>query len=205
MPGTKIPEQERRAQILWAAAAVAAHDGLSNLTVRKVAAAAGSSVGLVFFHFATMEALREALLDRLLERVLQVDLAALREQSGTPRERLLGLLADELAGGDALRSDIAILLEFWVQSRHEPALRERLQAALSAYAAAYRALVDDVLEVSAGPAVSAAAVNALLVRSVLGFGLEQLLAPAPLDAAAHVFAAASLVSAHMPAPDRPVQ
>lgn len=110
MPGRKIPEQERREQLLSAAATVAQAGGLSELTVRRVAEAAGVSAGLVLFHYQSMDVLRAALLDWLLERTLRLDVPALRARWPGPRERLQAMLGDELAGADGVRPEIALLL-----------------------------------------------------------------------------------------------
>jgi AcrR family transcriptional regulator len=191
MPGTKIPEAERREQILRAAVAVATNVGLAGVTVRLVAAEAGVSVGLVLFHFATMDGLRDALLDWLLEHVLRLDLERARAQLGTAHERLLALLAEELAAGDGLRPEIALLLEFWVQSGRQPAVRERLRQALAAYTAVFEALLSDALAPVAPPAGLADA----LVRSVLGLGLELLVTAEPRDVSAHLEAVRRLLDA----------
>ncbi len=120
--------------------------------MRLVAAEAGVSIGLVLFHYATMEGLRDALLDWLLAHVLRLDLKRARARPSTAHERLLALLAEELAAGDGLRPEIALLLEFWVQSGRQPAVRERLQHALAAYTAVFETLLSDALAPAAPPA-----------------------------------------------------
>lgn len=191
MPGTKIPEAERREQILRATVTVATNMGLSGVTVRLVAAEARVSVGLVLFHYATMEGLRDALLDWLLVHVLRLDLDHARALPGTAQERLLALLAEELAAGDGLRPEIALLLEFWVQSARQPAVRERIRQALAAYTAVFEALLSDALAPVAPPTGLADA----LVRSVLGLGLELLVAAEPRDVTAHLEAVRRLLGA----------
>ena len=57
MPGRKVPEEQRRLEILKAAYRVAARDRLTGLTAQAVAAEAGVSKGLVFFHFGNRDAL----------------------------------------------------------------------------------------------------------------------------------------------------
>jgi AcrR family transcriptional regulator len=66
MAGRKIPEEQRRESLLRAAFAVAAREGLAGVTARAVAAEAGVSSGLVFFHFHTVDTLLAALLEWLL-------------------------------------------------------------------------------------------------------------------------------------------
>jgi AcrR family transcriptional regulator len=67
MPGRKAPEEQRREEILRAAYRVAARERLAGLTGRAVAAEAGVSSGLVFFHFGDRDGLLVALLEWLLE------------------------------------------------------------------------------------------------------------------------------------------
>ena len=68
MGGRKQPEEQRREEILRAAFVVAARDRLTGVTARAVAAEAGISSGLVFFHFESVDALLGELLDWLLDR-----------------------------------------------------------------------------------------------------------------------------------------
>jgi TetR/AcrR family transcriptional regulator, transcriptional repressor of bet genes len=199
VPGTRVPEAQRRVQILQAAVTVAAREGLAGLTVRKVAEAAGISAGLVLFHYQTMEALREALLDWLLERVLVLDQAAMTARSAAPREHFLALLAEELAAAQGLRTEIALLVDYWVQSQQQPGSRQRLQQALAEYRAVFRALAAAALaDAGRPPAVFADALADLSVRSLLGLGMETLLG----SAAPAVEAQVGLFAALLPEPTR---
>ncbi|MBC8076733.1 MAG: TetR family transcriptional regulator [Chloroflexales bacterium] len=193
MPGAKVPERERREQILHAAVAVATQAGLASLTVRKIAEAAGTSVGLVFFHYQTMELLRDALLDWLLERVLRLDLGAIRQRWLSPRERVLGLLAEELTAAHSLRSEITLLLEYWVQSTQQPAVRHRLQHALADYTAVVHALAADALAAATVAAVTPAGFASAAVRGILGVGLEMVVVDAAPDATAQLAMLAALL------------
>lgn len=181
MPGKKVPERERQEQILRAAVSVAQTRGLAGLTVRTVAAEAGISVGLVFFHFPTMDALRAALLDWLLEQVLWLDHEAIRQKWATPHAQVLGMLAEELTAAQALRPEIALLLEYWVLGIQDPALRDRLQQAFARYAATVADLVAEAMDAGAAPALPAGAVAATLVRAILGLSLEAVLTNTPAD------------------------
>jgi TetR/AcrR family transcriptional regulator, transcriptional repressor of bet genes len=193
MPGAKVPEHERREQILHAAATVSAEVGLSGLTVRRVAEAAGISVGLVFFHYQTMDLLRDALLEWLLERVLRLELAEVRTRWHNPRERLLGLLEEELRAAQELRPEIVLLLEYWVESAQRAAIRQRLQRALEAYRAVFRTLAEEALAGHEHAALSPASLADTAVRGVLGLGLETLVKAEALDVSLQVSAFAALL------------
>lgn len=190
MPGVKIPEQERREQILTAAVGVAAEVGLGGLTVRRVAEAAGISSGLVLFHYRSMDALRDALLDWLLERVLTLDLGRIRQHWPTPRERLAGLLGEELAAARGLQPEITLLLDYWVASVRQPTLRARLAPALEGYRAVFHTLAAEAFDAEPVAGLTPAGFADAAVRSILGLGLETLLEPtAPIDAQLALFAA----------------
>lgn len=67
MPGQRMPEGERREEILAGAIRVAARHEIRGLTVRAVAKEAGVSKGLIFFHFDDQQGLLLALLEGILE------------------------------------------------------------------------------------------------------------------------------------------
>lgn len=189
MPGRKVPEQERREQILAAAVDVAAEVGLSGLTVRRIAEAAGTSSGLVLFHYGSMETLRDALLDWLLVRVLTVNVEAVRQRWPTPRARLRGLLHEELAAAGDLKPEIALMLDYWVQSFRLPGVHTRLTAALDAYRTAWRTLAAEAFTEAPTAGWTPDGFADTAVRSILGLGLETLLEPtAPIDAHHKLFA-----------------
>lgn len=145
MPGKKAPEAERQKQLLVAAFEVAASEGLDRLTSRKVAAAAGLSTGLVFFHFGNKEGLRLALLDWLLATTIVgepgPDVLALP----TARERLLGLLRQELVLLPERLPRVALFFDFWVAGTRQPEIRQRLELALAGYRAQFLPLAKDAL------------------------------------------------------------
>lgn len=193
MPGVKIPEPERREQILAAAVAVAAEVGLNGLTVRRIAEAAGISSGLVLFHYRSMDALRDALLDWLLERMLRLDLKRIRRRWPIPpRERLARLLGEELAAARGLQPEIMLLLDYWVASVRQPTLRARLAPALEGYRAVFRTLAAEAFGTEPTAGFTPEGFADAAVRSILGLGLETLLEPTTgIDAHLALFAALS--------------
>src|SRR5579872_786361 len=95
MPGTKAPEAERREQILAAAYAVAAREGLEHLTIRQVATTAGLSSGSVLFHYETRVELIIALLEWLLETSAALNLPEAIAQM-SPVEALAAAVRHEI-------------------------------------------------------------------------------------------------------------
>ncbi|WP_376794811.1 TetR/AcrR family transcriptional regulator [Thermogemmatispora sp.] len=83
---------ERRRQILHAAAVVFARKGLALTRISDIAEASGISQGLIYRYFSSKEELFKALVETALDRS-QTGLQQLREQAGTPWEKLSRLTA----------------------------------------------------------------------------------------------------------------
>jgi AcrR family transcriptional regulator len=145
MPGTKAPEEARRAQILQAAFEVAARRGLDGLTVRLVAARAGLSPGLVLFHFKTKAQLLVALLDWLLATTAVLQMTDDIARLAAPLERLLALLEREMHRLSSEPRRIRLFFEYWVQGTRSPEIRRKMRAELDRYRQAFRPMADEVL------------------------------------------------------------
>lgn len=171
MPGRKAPEAQRREEILQAARAVAARDGLEGLTVRKVAVEAGLSPGLVFFHFATKDVLLVALLERLQDWLLQV--AEVPDQP-TPAGRLVALLSGETAAAGRDAGELTLILQYWVLAARRPDLRPALLGALQRYR---EVLAPAAGEAAASAGLPAGQLSALATSLVLGGALQGLVDP----------------------------
>lgn len=144
MPGQKAPEEQRREQILAAAYAVAARDGIAGLTVRAVASEAGLSHGLVLFHFKRKEQLVAALLDGVLEATLTLEVPD--EVAGLGAlERLRALLRGEVTRLAHEPDRIRLLLECWALGARDPDVRAKVGRALARYRAALLPLTREVL------------------------------------------------------------
>ncbi len=145
MPGQKAPGEKRREQILAAAFAVAARDGIAGLTVRAVAGEAGLSHGLVLFHFKRKEQLVAALLDAVLETTLVLEVPA--DVAGVPRplDRLRALLRREVSRLACEPDRIRLLLECWALGARDVDMRAKVGRALARYRAAFLPLAQEVL------------------------------------------------------------
>ena len=67
-PRKRIPQEERRTQIIDAAIALFANKGFKGTTTREIACAAGISEAIIFRHFATKEDLYDAIIAHTLEK-----------------------------------------------------------------------------------------------------------------------------------------
>ncbi|GCE49914.1 TetR family transcriptional regulator [Thermosporothrix hazakensis] len=145
VPGEKQPEEQRREQIIQAAFTVATRERLDQLTIRKVAAEAHLSTGLVFFHFKTKEALLYALLDWLLQTMFEVWEV---DSSLPPRERLFELLRQDLL--DAYQqgpnsAKLELFFSFWIMGLRDPVIKARISQAIEQAREIFRPAVRDLL------------------------------------------------------------
>jgi len=182
MPGRKASEAERREQILSAAYEVALQRGIDGLTVRRVAARARLSHGLVLFHFKRKDQLVAAVLDRVLIATLPV-LPEGANSAGDPRERLWSALRCE---ADRLIRDsrqVRLFLEYWALGTRQPVIRARIGAELERYRSGFRPLTEEVL--AAEPArftgVSPQALAAVAVSFINGCAVQAMIDPAGFD------------------------
>jgi TetR/AcrR family transcriptional regulator, transcriptional repressor of bet genes len=174
VPGRKVPEAERREQLLAACFAVARRDGLDAVTARAVAVEAGASPGLVFFHFGSMDALLAAMMTSLLDGALDATvtpaLAAL-----APRDRLREMVRLELEGIPEQREAVELLLAAWFVGRE---LRGLISDALEGY----RRVFEPVCAEAVGG--DGRALAAVVVALVQGAAFTAVRDPASFDATA---------------------
>ncbi|HSC31435.1 MAG TPA: TetR/AcrR family transcriptional regulator [Gemmatimonadaceae bacterium] len=179
MPGTKAPEEERRAQIIAAAFDVAARRGLEGLTTRLVAERAHLSAGLVLFHFKTREHLLVALLDWLLSTTTELhvtdDIAGLP----SPLERLLALLEREMHRLSSEPRRIRLFFEYWLLGTRHPEIRRKMRAELGRYREAFRPMADEILRVEPGRfgSVQPAGIAGLAVSFIKGCAIQSIIDP----------------------------
>lgn len=146
MPGRKAPEEQRREEILRAAYRVATRERLAGLTGRAVAAEAGVSSGLVFFHFGDRDGLLVALLEWLLEvTVVGPELPALLE-GRTPEERMLSAIRRDVERLPRQRERVEMFFDFWVMGTRHSDVQRTIRAALDRYRDAFRPLAQSVVD-----------------------------------------------------------
>lgn len=197
MPGRKAPEEQRREEILRAAYAVAARDGLAGVTARSVAARAQVSPGLVFFHFKTIDALLVALLDWLLDRTIVAGgVDVLIDTIDDPAARMLAIVRRDLARLPRQRGRVELFVEYWVLGTRDPAVRRTIRAALERYR---RALLPTARAVvRASPAryrgVTADGLAAVVASFIEGCALQAVMDPTHFDVGESMATLAALVA-----------
>lgn len=137
---TKAPE-ERRELILRATVDVIRQRGFAGTRVADIAEAAGTSQGLVLYHFGSLAgALDQAL--TLLEDEFYVDLERdLQEQSG-PVERLRHMAELGTGFGPAV-GDWRLWLEIWARALHDDDARETRESLDRRWRAALRDVIAE--------------------------------------------------------------
>ncbi len=196
MPGRKASQEVRRAGILRAAAAVAVRNRLSGVTARAVAAEAGISSGLVFFHFGSIDVLVVELLDWLLDRTIvsSVDEEPLFP-GDEPAARLIGAIGRDLGRLPRQRQVLALFFEYWVLGARHPVVRAKLRAGLDRYRASLRPVGEAVIEryPDRYVGVSPEALADVVATFVEGCALQLVLDPAKFDVERSMTTLAALV------------
>lgn len=145
MTGRRAAEDERKRQILAAAERLVMRTGLERLTVRRIAASAGLSNGMVHFHFKNKDALLLALLDELLQRTLVLRVPAEIEAIPSPAERLFALLRSEMDRLAGDRSRLRMFFEFWLWGMRHREVRRRMRGQLDHYRKSFLPIAGEVL------------------------------------------------------------
>jgi AcrR family transcriptional regulator len=129
---------QRRIQMIEAAVRMIAHDGVRGLRVEKLAAEAGVSTALIYYHFKN----RAGILRAALEHVNH------RAQAGTPsddpRTRLEQVLLGELQDTDVVRQTSVVWGELRASAAFDEELRPALLTTTNAWNADVAALVRQV-------------------------------------------------------------
>ncbi len=128
-------EEERREQLIAAAARVIARSGYDAATVRDVASEAGVSTGVIAYYFDGKDDLFAHVL-RTASREFRARLERARAGAETPRERLLALAeAATPADDEGAPRAHALWIDFWARAARDPALAGLTGACTTAGAA----------------------------------------------------------------------
>jgi AcrR family transcriptional regulator len=157
------PPEERRAEIVQTAAAIALAEGLEKVTARRVADALGVFPGLVNHYFRSADELVAAAFAHAAANESQ-DVFSHAEKAATAAEQIQRLLREWL---DNQHDSVSLLwLDAWQASRRRPALltavTEQMTADLARLEALIRAGIDDGQFQAADPAAAALRIMALV-------------------------------------------
>ncbi|SDZ27540.1 regulatory protein, tetR family [Amycolatopsis xylanica] len=152
---------ERRSQILQAAVRVIAQDGVRGLRVEKLAAEAGVSTALIYYHFKDRAGILHAALEHINHRAESyTDVAFTCED---PLARLEQVLLLELQDTDEVRENSIA----WGELRASAVFNDDLRAALSETTRAWNADVASLISEAQAAGRVAAEVDAELAAEHL--------------------------------------
>jgi TetR/AcrR family transcriptional regulator, transcriptional repressor of bet genes len=188
-------EEERREQILQAAFAVAAREGIGGLVVRAVAAEAGISHALVLFHFGRKELLVRALLDRVIGGTAVLRISDDIDHFPYARDRLHALLQQEMSRLSQQPEQTRLFLEFWAMGARNEEYRTQISAELERYRSAFRAIMEELLlaEPVAFAGVTADGLAAVAVSWIHGCAVQAMVDPQHFDTDEYLTAVRGMV------------
>lgn len=197
MTGLRKSSDERRAELVSAARAVAMAEGLEHVTGRKVAAKAGLSSGLVFFHFDGRAALLEAVLDALLEDIFG-GLGVPTSDTEPADVQFMKFLELRIARLRAEKRQIELFVDFWVLGVREPGIRKRMREGLERYREQVRPLSTRFAEGHGG--MTGDGLAQVAVSFILGCALQVVMDSGRVDTAQYLDTVQALL---MPAASSP--
>jgi TetR/AcrR family transcriptional regulator, transcriptional repressor of bet genes len=179
----RIPEEARREQILGAAFAVACRTGIGRLSVRAVAVEAGVSHTLVLFHFGRKANLVHELLDWVLDSTSVLHVSEDIARFPHARDRFHALLEQEVTRQSHQPEYTRLFLEYWALGAHHEEIRTRISAELERYRAAFRAIMETLIEADPllFPGATADGLAAMAVSWIQGCAVQALVAPDQFD------------------------
>ncbi|MEV6235905.1 TetR/AcrR family transcriptional regulator [Lentzea sp. NPDC051838] len=154
---------ERRTQMLEAAVRVIAQDGVRGLRVEKLAAEAGVSTALIYYHFKDRAGILRAALEHVNHRARLYTEPA----EGDPRTQLREMLLGELQDSPQVRETSVAWGELRASAVFHEELREPLAEATSAWRDDVAALVGEI-----DPELDADAVAERLTALVEGLSVR---------------------------------
>jgi TetR/AcrR family transcriptional regulator, transcriptional repressor of bet genes len=191
----RFPEEERRGQILRAAFAVAARDGVGGVTVRAVAAEAAVSHALVLFHFGRKERLMHELLEWVIggTAVLRVSEDVARFPHA--RDRLHALLQQEMVRLSHQPEQTRVFLEFWALGVRDDAIGAPISAELERYRTAFRTIMEELLlaEPAAFAGTTAEGLAAVAVSWIHGCAVQAMVDPGHFDTDEYLAAVRAMI------------
>jgi len=188
------PPDQRRAEIIETAAAIALADGLDKVTARRVADALGVFPGLVNHYFRTADELVAAAFDHAATREHR-EVFGHAEEAATPLEQLQRVLNSWLTIERSDPMDV-VWFDAWQASRRRPALAavvlERMTADLARLEALIRAGNEAAVLRAADPAAAAVCLMALVDATSVNTAIRDAIDYTPVIEMARTAAEATL-------------
>lgn len=179
----RVPEDVRREQILRGAFEVASRAGIGGLTLRAVAAEAEVSHALVVHYFERKDRLVHALLDWLIETTSVLHVSDDVARFPRALDRLHALLQQEMARLSHQPRHTRLFFEFWALGARHEEIRVRISAELERYRAAFRTIMEELLQAEPARFVGATAdgMAAMAVSWIHGCAVQAMIDPVRFD------------------------
>ena len=177
--------QETRLQLMEAALRLFSQHGYQAASVADICAAAGASKGAFYYHFASKQAIFLALMEAWLADLDANFQQAYRDNPDIPAALLqMSRIAGQVF--QAADVNIAILLEFWIQSQRDPLLWQAAVAPYHRYQQYFAELIQSGIQSGAFQPVDPATASRLLVAAALGLLMQGLFDPHGADWAVEI-------------------
>jgi AcrR family transcriptional regulator len=134
------PEARRDGLVDAAIRCLAAH-GHDGVSVRRIAAEAGVSVGLINHHYSSIDRLIAHAYERVASSIVEQLLAAVAAAGPTPRKRLAAFFRASCSPLVIDPDLLGVWVVFWSMIKHSPVMRRTHRRTF----AAYRAVIEDQL------------------------------------------------------------
>lgn len=141
----RMPDFDRRADMIEATLDCIADLGIQSTTTRAVAARAGVSNGLIRHHFLSKDNLMVAAYRRTIELMTQPALAVLNDPGPAPHERLARFVIASLSGAVADPRVMSLWATFVSQVHINPDFAREHRDGYHAYNRAAEQLIGEVL------------------------------------------------------------
>jgi AcrR family transcriptional regulator len=178
----------RRGQIVAAARAIVARDGLEALTVGALEEELGYSRGVITYHFKNKDEIVEALLTHALDEIDQATRTAVAAATTTV-ERAHAVIGAVVRGFLGHAEAVRIMVAFWGRLHSD----QRIRAANAALYARYRRQTAEVL----GGSPENDALATVIVGVVLGIAAQHYFDPDSVDVEAAVAEASRAVESRL--------
>jgi AcrR family transcriptional regulator len=172
----QLPE-ERRLALIEATVASLKRDGHDGLSIRRISAEAGVSIGLINHYFPDKHALVAAAYRHFDAQLVAAFRRAVANAPAAPRKRLRAFFAAAFAPPNLDRDVLAAWTVFWSLYRHSPEIRQVHEETRGGYGELLRELLRDVAEAAPARRMSGRLAGIGLTALLDGLWLEWCLDP----------------------------
>ena len=135
--------RRKAAHILEQATEVLTHDGYSQFSLRRVARAAGVTLGNLQYYFPTKPDLVEAMLVHIATGYVDTFDRLMAEVKGRPEEQLAAVLSYVIRDLSSSRTTV-LFPELWSMANHEPGIQQFVEDLYESYRRVVAGLIASI-------------------------------------------------------------